>query len=152
MGVRFTIGRLAKVLSVVLLVILVAGLVLYLVYVRIPDPHGDYEQNPLKPGTPTNVVTPRASLMQRTLLQDAARESANVIAVAEGRHDKQILFGDTHVHTTWSLDAFMFSLPILNASRGAYPPAAACDYARFVSQLDFSSLPIMRKATPPSVG
>ena len=32
--------------------------------------------------------------------------------------EKQILFGDAHVHTTWSFDAFMFSLPVLNASRG----------------------------------
>ena len=51
--------------------------------------------------------------------------------------DKQILFGDTHVHTTNSADAFMYSLPMMHGASGAYPPAYACDYARFISQLDF---------------
>jgi len=51
--------------------------------------------------------------------------------------EKQILFGDTHVHTTDSADAFKYSLPLMYGARGAYPPAFACDYARFVSQLDF---------------
>jgi len=49
----------------------------------------------------------------------------------------QILFGDTHVHTTNSSDAFMFSLPMMHGAQGAFPPSYACDYARFISQLDF---------------
>ena len=73
----------------------------------------------------------------------AARKETRSVAIQTSKNaldlgiNKQILFGDTHVHTTWSFDAFMFSLPILNASRGSLPPAAACDYARYVSQLDF---------------
>ena len=49
---------------------------------------------------------------------------------------KQILFGDTHVHTTYSTDAFLWSLPILQGE-GPHPISDACDYARFCSAIDF---------------
>ncbi len=50
---------------------------------------------------------------------------------------KQILFGDTHVHSTYSTDAFAGTLPMKQGASGAFPPADACDYARYVSQIDF---------------
>ena len=117
---------------VLLLAVVAVG---YFTHVRIPDPEGHYAQNPLLPGEVTQASIQPAAIVGRGETRHAPGEVTRGVAAPES--DKQILFGDTHVHTTWSFDAFMFSLPILNASRGALPPAAACDYARFVSQLDF---------------
>ena len=50
--------------------------------------------------------------------------------------DTQILFGDTHVHSTYSTDAFLWSLPNSQGD-GPHLMADACDYARFCSAIDF---------------
>ena len=65
-------------------------------------------------------------------------------------HTKQILFGDTHVHSTYSTDAFLWSLPILNGE-GPHPISDACDYARFCSALDFWVTTDHAEASAPSL-
>jgi hypothetical protein len=74
------------------------------------------------------------SALDRRLL-GARDEAQRAFADSETR----VLFGDLHVHTTLSVDAFQWSLPLMGGE-GVHPPADACDFARFCSQLDFYSL------------
>jgi len=81
---------------------------------------------------------PEAALAAVAQRQATARDAISPRRQAGGA-SKSILFGDLHVHTTYSFDAFLYSLPILGGE-GAHPPADACDFARYCSALDFYAL------------
>ncbi|MGE4607646.1 MAG: DUF3604 domain-containing protein, partial [Myxococcota bacterium] len=86
-----------------------------------------------EPGEIRAASRPTATTLKRSAVQS---ETARVLGASP---DKQILFGDFHVHTTFSFDAYLMSLPAAGG-KGTSPPAAACDFARFCSALDFWSI------------
>src|SRR5262245_18099861 len=91
------------------------------------------------PGRPTESRLPAEVVSARGAGQTTAIQRLIPESQATTRPAKQILFGDLHVHTTFSADAFMRSLPMLQGE-GAHPPADSCDFARFCSSLDLWSI------------
>jgi Protein of unknown function (DUF3604) len=93
-------------------------------------------------GTPSGKTIPAPVVAARSAARvDAGRQ----LGVGEG---KQILFGDLHVHSTFSTDAFLWSLPMVQGE-GAHPISDACDYARYCSALDFWSITDHAEASTP---
>ena len=72
-------------------------------------------------------------------VQERVDEEAAAARRLGATSPKQILFGDLHVHTTFSFDAYSISLP-MSQGEGAHPPADACDFARHCAALDFWSI------------
>ncbi|MCH2170601.1 DUF3604 domain-containing protein [Myxococcota bacterium] len=99
-----------------------------------------------EPPTAGEIEGPRLS-EARVQARDAGRRQ--VQPDARPGPAKQVLFGDLHVHSTFSVDAFMFSLPFFSGE-GAHPPADACDFARYCSGLDFFSINDHAESLSPS--
>ncbi|MDF2372236.1 MAG: DUF3604 domain-containing protein [Rhizobiaceae bacterium] len=92
--------------------------------------HAGYLGKPPQAGIIEGKKIPAPVIANRTALNLKAATARGV------ESDKQILFGDLHVHTTFSTDAFIWSLP-MNGGTGPHPIADACDFARYCSALDF---------------
>ena len=58
---------------------------------------------------------------------------------AESYDTPQVLFGDLHSHTNYSIDAYVFNTKAVKGG-GIVTPADACDFARYCSALDFWSV------------
>ena len=97
----------------------------------VPDPDRLWDEDPFVKSEATPGRIPAQAVAQRANAQtDSNAEPGAPV-------EKVILFGDTHVHTTNSIDAFLYFLPMMQGGQGAFPPSYACDYARYVAQLDF---------------
>jgi hypothetical protein len=103
----------------------------------------DYRPTREERGVIVGPTLPAAAVAAR-----AARQTAATAALDMRGVPKQILFGDLHVHTTYSMDAFAWSLPLFQGE-GAHPPADACDFARYCSALDFWALTDHAEALTP---
>ncbi|MDJ0849991.1 MAG: DUF3604 domain-containing protein [Myxococcota bacterium] len=90
----------------------------------------------VEPGT---AGVPAAPAVDPSLTAERSAKLAEAAKQVGVARPKQILFGDLHVHSTFSFDAFQMSLP-MSGGDGAHPVSDACDFARHCAALDFWSI------------
>lgn len=75
------------------------------------------------------------------VIQPAVQQSRPISAPSDlaVSNKSQILFGDLHVHTSFSLDTAIFDTPAVKDMPYS-TPSDACDFARYCSALDFWSI------------
>ncbi len=115
--------RIGKILGLLVVVLTAGVFAIAMDWFGRPEVDGQRAEDP----RPASVVAAQS--------QNQLATAANVGAPPS----KQVLFGDFHVHTTFSFDAFMMNLPMAGGA-GSRPPSDACDFARYCSGLDFWSI------------
>jgi hypothetical protein len=83
--------------------------------------------------------SPRAPEVTSQTVEARAVQQREAAFLAGVPQPKQVLFGDLHVHSTFSTDAFLGALP-LTGGQGMHPVSDACDFARHCAALDFWSI------------